>query len=131
MGQFVKRIESTDDVIFLTVNSLPPNVRERAENLAPSLLDTLMYDPPDLRGVLAPPAYLAANELTRELLGSDPFSEEESDLRAADDAVASGLMRFAGSQVAFGLSEASMHTVDIGVTLAAGWLESSERVQLK
>jgi hypothetical protein len=127
LEQFVNRIESTDNIIFITVNSLSPALRLRAENLVPSLLSTLTYNAPGM----ASPAYYAGNEICRELFGLDPFIEEESDLVAADVAVTSGLMRFAGSQVAFGLSEESAQTVVVGVTLAAGWLESSERAQLK
>jgi hypothetical protein len=123
---FVARIESTENIVFLTVNSLSAGLRQRAENLVPSLLQTLTYSAPGM----ASPAYYAGIEIRRELFSSDPFNESASNVVAADDAISSGLMRFAGSQVAMGLSEESAQTVVVAVTLAAGWFESPEREQL-
>lgn len=124
--RFVARIENTENIVFLTVNSLSPSLRQKAEDLVPSLLQTLTYNAPGM----ASPAYYAGNEIRRKLFGSDPFADEESNVVAADSAVAAGLMRFAGSQIAMGLNEESVQTVVVGVTLAAGWLESPERAML-
>lgn len=126
---YLQRIETTDDIVFLTVNSLSPDLRARAEAVAPSLIETLAY-PHSALGLGGSPAYYAHNAMLRDLFGVDFMDGVESDQRAADEVVTMGLMRYAQQQVDLGLDERAAQSVVVAVTLGAGWLQSPERSRL-
>lgn len=129
VSAYLQRIESTDNVIYLTVNSLTSDLRARAEAVAPSLIDTLTY-PHGAIGLGGSPAYYAHNAMLRDLFHVDFVDGTESDQRAADETITMGLMAYAQQQLERGLDERSMQSVVIAVTLAAGWLQSPERARL-
>lgn len=129
VAAYVQRIETTDDVIFLTVNSLSPDLRARAETVTPSLIETLAY-PHSALGLGGSPAYYAHNAMLRDLFGVDFMDGVESHQRAADEVVTMGLMRYAQQQVDRGLDERAAQSVVVAVTLGAGWLQSPERSRL-
>jgi hypothetical protein len=123
---FVSRMESTEDVIFSTVNSLSIETRDVAEQLASYLVQTLA---PRfvIRGLPSNPAYTAHNVILRDLFGYDIVSESITTLRVADDIVTQGLMNFAALRFTDNVDERALQTLVIALTLAAGWLESPER----
>lgn len=129
VSAYLQRIESTEDVVYLTVNSLAPEIRARAEAVTPSLIETLAFhrDPIGLGGN---PAYYAHNAMLRDLFGVDFMDDVESDQRVADETVTMGLMRYSHQQLSTGLDERALQSVVVAITLAAGWLQSSERAQL-
>jgi len=126
---YLQHIESTEDIVYLTVNSLAPDLRARAEMVAPSLIETLAY-PHSALGLGGSPAYYAHNAMLRDLFGVDFMDSVESDQRAADETITMGLMRYAQQQVDRGLDERTAQSVVVAVTLGAGWLQSPERSRL-
>lgn len=129
VGAYLQRIESTDNVVYLTVNSLAPDLRARAEAVVPSLIETLTY-PHGAIGLGGSAAYYAHNAMLRDLFHVDFMDAVESDERAADETITMGLMTYAHQQLQRGLDEQTMQSVVIAVTLAAGWLQSPERAGL-
>jgi len=126
---FVSRMESTEDVIFSTVNSLSPETRAVAEQLASYLVETLA---PRfvVRGLPTNPAYTAHSVILRDLFGYDIISDSTTTLEVADDIVTQGLMNFAALRFNDGVDERALQTLVVALTLAAGWLESPERMNL-
>ena len=129
LESFIRRIENTDNIVYLTVNSMPPNLRAIAENVAPDLIETLSY-PHGSIGLGGNPAYYAHNALLRDMFGVDITDASESDLRAADSTFTMGVMSYAGQRVDSGLNEQTAQSVVVAVTLSAGWAMSPERAQL-
>jgi hypothetical protein len=126
--KFISRVGLTDNVIFLTLNSLSPRIRELTETITPDILQALVY-PPDAIG-LNRPAYYAKNCLLEKMFDVDVANVAEIDLSAADQAISWGLMGYAEDQLTRGVNERAMQSVVVAVTLAAGWLESPERAGL-
>ncbi len=129
VAAYLERIETTDDIVFLTVNSLSPDLRARAESVAPGLIETLCY-PHSALGLGGSPSYYAHNAMLRDLFDVDFMDGVESDQRAADETVTMGLMRYAEQQVSQGLDDRTAQSVVVAVTLGAGWLQSPERARL-
>lgn len=126
---YAQRILTTEDIVFLTVNSLPSDVRARAESTAPELLGTLSY--PQSGEFGASPAYYAGNNLFQSLMGGDiGLSAPETDQSIADQAISHGLMRGSYDAMRTMDQEAWMQNVVVATTLAAGWLISPERAKL-
>lgn len=128
LENYLEYLISTDDVVFLTVNSLPDHLRARAESVAPSILQTLTY-PHSAIGLGGNPAYYAHNELQRDLFGVDPFSTHEGDREAADATIAMGFMR-ACADAANTPDDVFAQTVVVACTLGAGWVASVYRGNL-
>ena len=132
LESFIHRIENTENIVFLTVNSMPPNLRAVAEDLGDELIETLSHTPyPIYPGYPANSAdYYAHNALLRDMFGVDIADISENDLFAADDTFTMGVMRHAGHRVDSGLNEHTAQSVVVAVTLSAGWAMSPERAQL-
>lgn len=126
---YLTRMESTEDIVYTTVNSLSPELRMRAEAVTPSIIETLAFHR-DLIGLGGSPEYYAHNALLRDLFNVGLGDGTVTDQNAADETVTMGLMRYARQQLAVGLDERALQSVVVAVTLAAGWFQSPERGRL-
>lgn len=129
LNRYVTRLESTENVVYVTVNSLSRETRSRSEAIGPKIIETLA---PRWRaaGLPSNPAYLAHNSLLVDLFGYQITNMPLTNLSVADEVITQGLMNFAAQLLDPPPTERGIQTAIIALTLAAGWLESQERSSL-
>ena len=120
---YLRYLTVTENVVYLTVNSLSPALNQKAQVAASQVLEIVAG--PTIPG-LGSPAYLASNNTLRELFGTDPFAEDETDLRAADSTLALGFIRTCDPQRFPTLDGLGQQAV-VACALAAGWIQSPQR----
>jgi hypothetical protein len=126
LERYLTYLETTDNVVYLTVNSLGPSMNQRAELAASHILEIVTRPP--MPG-FASPAYLAHNNLLRDLFDRNLLNEEESDLKAADSTLAFGFTRTCDPRY-FPTLEGLVQQTAVTCALAAGWVTSPFRSQL-
>lgn len=123
-------VADTEDVVFLTVNSLSAELRARAESAASDAIEGIQYNISTDSDSAA--AYRAHNGLLRDLIGVDPFGGAETDRFAADATICLGAMRYCAaitSRPGVTMDEFA-HTVTVACALIAGWVPTAGRQRL-
>ena len=123
-------IADTEDVVFLTVNSLSPELGSRAEKAASDAMEGIQYNIAMDSDAAA--AYRTHNGLLRDLIGVDPFGGAETDRFAADATLCIGAMRHCvaiTNRPGVTMGEFAQ-TVSVACTLLAGWVNTAGRQKL-
>lgn len=123
LESYLNYIAVTENVVYLTVNSLSPDLHQRAQLAATQILEIVCG--PTIPG-LGSASYLAGNNTLRELFGTDPFGDDETALRAADSTLTFGFIRTCSPEDFRTLDEL-MQQAAVACALAGGWIQSSQR----
>lgn len=126
LESYLDYLASTENVVYLTVNTLSPSMHNKAQLAASTMMDIVSR--PTIPG-LGSPAYLAANNMLRDLFDIDPFDETESDVRAADSTLAFGFAQSCNPKYFPTFEGLAQHTA-VACALAAGWIQSPTRRSL-